>query len=159
MELQCLRRMKDANVRITWWHLALHQVVHRPGMEMVVTDFLSCSARPRWLSIDGGMGGLWLSCRGVGGDEWLQGVVFGEGSHTHNLHHLIMSPHCVWRKAGGSLFSSKVSSLAVNSFCLHLTFPLKKSVAGKDLERIQIKESYISAQQYGSNSLKPRSFL
>lgn len=58
-----------------------------------------------------------------------------------------------------SLFSSKVSSLAVNSFCLHLTFPLKKSVAGKDLERIQIKESYISAQQYGSNSLKPRSFL
>lgn len=45
MELQCLRRMKDANVRITWWHLALHQVVHRPGMEMVVTDFLSCSAR------------------------------------------------------------------------------------------------------------------
>lgn len=73
MELQCLRRMKDANVRITWWHLALHQVVHRPGMEMVVTDFLSCSARPRWLSIDGGMGGLWLSCRGWGVGGWISG--------------------------------------------------------------------------------------
>lgn len=126
--------------------------------------WLSLISSPARLGLDGSPSmGVWVACGlaagGQGGDEWLQGVVFGEGSHTHNLHHLIMSPHCVWCKAGGSLFSSKVSSLAVNSFCLHLTFPLKKSVAGKDLERIQIKESYISAQQYGSNSLKPRSFL
>ena len=42
--LQWLHRMKDANVQITRWYLAL-QVIHRPGNHMVVADFLSRSAK------------------------------------------------------------------------------------------------------------------
>ena len=51
--LQWLHRMKDTNARITRWYLALQpfnfKVVHRPGAQMVVADFLS---RP------GGEGGV-----------------------------------------------------------------------------------------------------
>ncbi len=43
--LQWLHRMKDTNVRITRWYLALQpfkfKVVHRPGVQMAVADFLS----------------------------------------------------------------------------------------------------------------------
>ncbi|XP_060790702.1 uncharacterized protein LOC132894634 [Neoarius graeffei] len=43
--LQWLHRMKDANAQITRWYLALQlfnfKVVHRPGAQMVVADFLS----------------------------------------------------------------------------------------------------------------------
>ncbi|XP_060786761.1 uncharacterized protein LOC132892488 [Neoarius graeffei] len=43
--LQWLHCMKDANARITCWYLALQpfsfKVVHRPGVQMVVADFLS----------------------------------------------------------------------------------------------------------------------
>ncbi|XP_035285217.1 uncharacterized protein LOC118233567 [Anguilla anguilla] len=43
--LQWLHRMKDTNPRITRWYLALQpfnfKVVHRPGAQMVVADFLS----------------------------------------------------------------------------------------------------------------------
>ena len=43
--LQWLHRMKDANARITRWYLALQplkfKVIHRPGTQMVVADFLS----------------------------------------------------------------------------------------------------------------------
>ncbi|XP_077954435.1 uncharacterized protein LOC120834331 isoform X1 [Gasterosteus aculeatus] len=43
--LQWLHRMKDANARITRWYLALQpfnfKVIHRPGAQMVVADFLS----------------------------------------------------------------------------------------------------------------------
>ncbi|KAM9699281.1 uncharacterized protein ACNS7B_003496 isoform 1-T1 [Menidia menidia] len=53
--LQWLHRMKDANARITRWYLALQpfkfRVVHRPGTQMVVADFLSRS--------HGGGGGEW----------------------------------------------------------------------------------------------------
>ncbi|KAM8915908.1 uncharacterized protein AB9W97_016755 isoform 2-T2 [Spinachia spinachia] len=42
--LQWLHRMKDTNTRITRWYLALQpfnfKVVHRPGMQIVVADFL-----------------------------------------------------------------------------------------------------------------------
>ena len=45
--LQWLHRMKDANAQITRWYLALQpfkfKVVHRPGAQMVVADFLSRS--------------------------------------------------------------------------------------------------------------------
>ena len=45
--LQWLHRMKDANARITRWYLALQpfkfKVIHRPGSQMVVADFLSRS--------------------------------------------------------------------------------------------------------------------
>ena len=45
--LQWLHRMKDTNARITRWYLALQpfnfKVVHRPGAQMVVADFLSRS--------------------------------------------------------------------------------------------------------------------
>nr|XP_024655059.1 uncharacterized protein LOC112430808 [Maylandia zebra] len=52
--LQWLHRMKDANARITRWYLALQpfkfKVIHRPGAQMAVADFLSRSrgelARP-----------------------------------------------------------------------------------------------------------------
>ncbi len=43
--LQWLHRMKDTNARITRWYLALQpfkfKVIHRPGMQMIVADFLS----------------------------------------------------------------------------------------------------------------------
>ncbi len=43
--LQWLHRMKDTNTRITRWYLALQpfkfKVIHRPGMQMTVADFLS----------------------------------------------------------------------------------------------------------------------
>ncbi|XP_056605021.1 uncharacterized protein LOC130421252 [Triplophysa dalaica] len=43
--LQWLHRMKDTNARITRWFLALQpfkfQVIHRPGTQMAVADFLS----------------------------------------------------------------------------------------------------------------------
>ncbi|XP_076743966.1 uncharacterized protein LOC143419988 [Maylandia zebra] len=45
--LQWLHRMKDANARITRWYLALQpfkfKVIHRPGAQMAVADFLSRS--------------------------------------------------------------------------------------------------------------------
>ncbi|XP_061826487.1 uncharacterized protein [Nerophis lumbriciformis] len=45
--LQWLHRMKDANARITRWYLALQpynfRVIHRPGAQMAVADFLSRS--------------------------------------------------------------------------------------------------------------------
>ncbi len=43
--LQWLHRMKDTNARITCWYLALQpfkfKVIHRPGTQMTVADFLS----------------------------------------------------------------------------------------------------------------------
>ncbi|XP_051556768.1 uncharacterized protein LOC127442632 [Myxocyprinus asiaticus] len=43
--LQWLHRMKDTNAQITRWYLALQpfkfKVVHRPGVQMAVADFLS----------------------------------------------------------------------------------------------------------------------
>ncbi len=43
--LQWLLRMKDTNARITHWYLALQpfkfKMVHRPGLQMAVADFLS----------------------------------------------------------------------------------------------------------------------
>nr|XP_021328817.1 uncharacterized protein LOC110439023 [Danio rerio] len=43
--LQWLHRMKDTNARITRWYLALQpfkfKVIHRPGVQMAVADFLS----------------------------------------------------------------------------------------------------------------------
>ncbi|XP_056585423.1 uncharacterized protein LOC130406867 [Triplophysa dalaica] len=43
--LQWLHRMKDTNARITRWYLALQpfkfKVIHRPGTQMAVADFLS----------------------------------------------------------------------------------------------------------------------
>ncbi|XP_051750669.1 uncharacterized protein LOC127513104 isoform X1 [Ctenopharyngodon idella] len=69
--LQWLHRMKDTNARITRWYLALQpfkfKVVHRPGAQMAVADFLSRN---------GGGGGLQAG--------WLPGLsravgVCGEG--------------------------------------------------------------------------------
>ena len=55
--LQWLHRMKDVNNRITRWYLALQpfnfRVIHRPGVQMAVADFLSRSHG------EGG-GGSWL---------------------------------------------------------------------------------------------------
>ncbi len=52
--LQWLHRMKDTNARITRWYLALQpfkfKVIHRPGTQMTVADFLSRNG--------GGGGGL-----------------------------------------------------------------------------------------------------
>ncbi len=46
--LQWLHRMKDTNARITRWYLALQpfkfKVIHRPGTQMTVADFLSRNA-------------------------------------------------------------------------------------------------------------------
>ena len=71
--LQWLHRMKDTNARITRWYLALQpfnfKVVHRPGAQMVVADFLSRSH---------GGGGSRLGRMGPrpktgGGGMWWQG--------------------------------------------------------------------------------------
>ena len=87
--LQWLHRMKDVNARITRWYLALQpynfRVVHRPGAQMAVADFLSRS---------GGGGGSKLAagcdpglCRAVGEcggtcDVWPAGGSLGKlGAH------------------------------------------------------------------------------
>ena len=71
--LQWLHRMKDTNARITRWYLALQpfkfQVIHRPGVQMAVADFLSrrrgreaagrMDPRP-----ESGGGGMWRGGRG-----------------------------------------------------------------------------------------------
>uniref|UniRef100_A0A8C1LM62 Gypsy retrotransposon integrase-like protein 1 n=1 Tax=Cyprinus carpio TaxID=7962 RepID=A0A8C1LM62_CYPCA len=71
--LQWLHRMKDTNARITRWYLALQpfkfQVIHRPGVQMTVADFLSrrrggeaagrMAPRP-----ESGGGGMWRGGRG-----------------------------------------------------------------------------------------------
>ncbi len=48
--LQWLHRMKDTNARITRWYLALQpfkfKVIHRPGTQMTVADFLSRNGGP-----------------------------------------------------------------------------------------------------------------
>ena len=65
--------MKDTNARVTRWYLALQpfnfKVIHRPGAQMVVADFLSCpggggggvigrmAPRPK-----SGGGGMWWGC-------------------------------------------------------------------------------------------------
>ncbi|XP_056598991.1 uncharacterized protein LOC130417451 [Triplophysa dalaica] len=72
--LQWLHRMKDTNARITRWYLALQpfkfQVIHRPGTQMAVADFLSrrggdeatgrMGPRP-----ESGGGGMWKGGRGL----------------------------------------------------------------------------------------------
>ncbi|XP_060783178.1 uncharacterized protein LOC132890379 [Neoarius graeffei] len=67
--LQWLHRMKDANARITRWYLALQpfnfKVVHRPGAQMVMADFLSRRG--------GGFGSRLWSGR-LPGLSWAMGV-------------------------------------------------------------------------------------
>ncbi|XP_051522044.1 uncharacterized protein LOC127422504 isoform X3 [Myxocyprinus asiaticus] len=50
--LQWLHRMKNTNARITRWYLALQpfkfKVVHRPGTQMAVVDFLSRNGGGEW---------------------------------------------------------------------------------------------------------------
>ncbi|KAM6938626.1 uncharacterized protein PEZ65_004871 [Lycodopsis pacificus] len=79
--LQWLHRMKDTNARITRWYLALQpfnfKVVHRPGAQLVVADFLS---RPR-----GGVGQAgWLPglSRAVGVCGGGRGRYGGEGGNS-----------------------------------------------------------------------------
>ncbi len=71
--LQWLHRMKDTNARITRWYLALQpfklKVVHRPGVQMAVADFLSRN---------GGKGGGGVQARGLPGLKRAVGVC-GEG--------------------------------------------------------------------------------
>ncbi len=70
--LQWLHRMKDTNARITRWYLALQpfkfKVIHRPGTQMTVADFLSRNG--------GGGGGL--QAGGLPGLSRAMGVC-GEG--------------------------------------------------------------------------------
>ncbi len=73
--LQWLHRMKDINARITRWYLALQpfkfKVVHRPGVQMAVADFLSRNggggggaAGRRTHRPETGGGGMWRGGRG-----------------------------------------------------------------------------------------------
>ncbi len=69
--LQWLHRMKDTNTWITRWYLALQpfkfKVVHRPGMQMAVADFLSRNggaAGRRAPRPETGGGGMWRGGRG-----------------------------------------------------------------------------------------------
>ncbi len=73
--LQWLHRMKDTNARITRWYLALQpfkfKVVHRPGVQMAVADFLSRNggggggaAGRRAHRPETGSGGMWRGERG-----------------------------------------------------------------------------------------------
>ncbi len=71
--LQWLHRMKDTNARITRWYLALQpfkfKVIHRPGTQMVVADFLSRNggggaAGRRASRPESGGGGMWRGGRG-----------------------------------------------------------------------------------------------
>ncbi len=74
--LQWLHRMKDTNARITRWYLALQpfkfKVIHRPGTQMIVADFLSRNgggggggaAGRRASRPESGGGGMWRGGRG-----------------------------------------------------------------------------------------------
>ncbi len=71
--LQWLHRMKDTNARITRWYLALQpfkfKVVHRPGAQMAVADFLSRNGggalQAGWLP-----GGMWRgNAKDAAGDQ------------------------------------------------------------------------------------------
>ncbi len=71
--LQWLHRMKDTNARITRWYLALQpfkfKVIHRPGVQMAVADFLSRNGRRgaagrRAPRPETGGGGMWRGGRG-----------------------------------------------------------------------------------------------
>ncbi len=72
--LQWLHRMKDTNARITRWYLALQpfkfKVIHRPGTQMTVADFLSRNgggggaAGRRASRPESGGGGMWRGGRG-----------------------------------------------------------------------------------------------
>ncbi len=59
--------MKDTNARITRWYLALQpfkfKVVHRPGVQMAVADFLSRNGGRAHRPETGG-GGMWRGGRG-----------------------------------------------------------------------------------------------
>ncbi len=65
--LQWLLRMKDTNARITHWYLALQpfkfKMVHRPGLQMAVADFLSRNGgggcRPDGSPPESGGRGMW----------------------------------------------------------------------------------------------------
>ncbi|XP_026003826.1 uncharacterized protein LOC113009615 [Astatotilapia calliptera] len=84
--LQWLHRMKDANARITRWYLALQpfkfKVIHRPGAQMAVADFLSRSRGGELARPDGSpaSNGRW----GCVAEAWpraqLQGRSGAEGS-------------------------------------------------------------------------------
>ncbi len=77
--LQWLHRMKDTNARITRWYLALQpfkfKVIHRPGTQMTVADFLSRN---------GGGGGL--QAGGLPGLSRAVGVCGEEGVVQRSLH-------------------------------------------------------------------------
>ncbi len=69
--LQWLHRMKDTNAQITRWYLALQpfkfKVIHRPGTQMTVADFLSRNggaAGRRASRPESGGGGMWRGGRG-----------------------------------------------------------------------------------------------
>ncbi len=74
--LQWLHRMKDTNARITHWYLALQpfkfKVIHRPGTQMIVADFLSRNgggggggaAGRRASRPESSGGGMWRGGRG-----------------------------------------------------------------------------------------------
>ncbi|XP_060779260.1 uncharacterized protein LOC132887731 isoform X2 [Neoarius graeffei] len=104
--LQWLHRMKDANARITCWYLALQpfnfKVVHRPGAQMVVADFLSCqggegsqlrAGRPPRLSRAVGVcgsGGV-VKRRSVTGG-WSQGRQVAESLHLRLINVFVCPP-------------------------------------------------------------------
>ncbi len=86
--LQWLHRMKDTNARITRWYLALQpfkfKVVHRPGAQMAVADFLSRNGggglQAGWLpGLSRAVGGMWRGGRGnakdAAGDQVQRRVV------------------------------------------------------------------------------------
>ncbi len=92
--LQWLHHMKDTNVRITRWYLALQpfkfKVIHRPGVQMAVADFLSRN---------GGGGGL--QAGGLTGLRRAVGVC-GEGRVGRRN---ALGGERVWRRAGKRLAS------------------------------------------------------
>ena len=75
--LQWLHCMKDTNVRITRWYLALQpfkfKVIHRPGTQMVVADFLS--RLPEQEGRELAVGRTAPRPKSGGGDMWGEGGV------------------------------------------------------------------------------------
>ncbi len=97
--LQWLHRMKDTNARITRWYLALQpfkfKVIHRPGVQMAVADFLSWNGggglqAGELTGLRRAVGGMWR-----GKAERARGRAGSETS-GESVGNWIMINTCIW---------------------------------------------------------------
>ncbi len=149
--LQWLHRMKDTNARITRWYLALQpfkfKVIHRPGAQMAVADFLSRNggggAGRRAPRPESGGGGMWR------GGAWFSGVCSGREhweTSGEKVGQVQMMITCIWLQwlAGrdrlrdaGELHRQRETETCVRD-CLAEREKLEKARICKDCEFVEL---------------------